>query len=81
MTDAAATEIKAEPKHKPKARKPPAPLDAALCYNVPDAASVVGLSRATLFKMIKEGRLRSIFVAGRRLIPADALRALISVGA
>jgi hypothetical protein len=42
-----------------------------------DAVRVAGLSRSSLYNLIGEGKLRSVLVAGRRLIPADALRDLV----
>jgi excisionase family DNA binding protein len=57
-----------------KPRPPPLPPDIALAYRVNDAADVSGLSRSTIYNLIAEKKLRSIMVAGRRLIPADALR-------
>jgi excisionase family DNA binding protein len=61
--------------------KSPIPLsiDVALAYRVNDAAKVTGLSRSSLYNLIAEKKLRSIVVAGRRLIPADALRELLQV--
>jgi excisionase family DNA binding protein len=47
-------------------------------YHVEEATKIYGWSRSTLYKMIKNGTLRSIRVAGRRLIPRDALEALIA---
>ena len=55
----------------------PLPPDVALAYRVNDAARVSGLSRSTINKLISAGKLPSIMVAGRRLIPTDALRALL----
>jgi excisionase family DNA binding protein len=56
---------------------PPLPPDTVLAYRVNDAAKVAGLSRSSLYNLIGEGKLRSVLVAGRRLIPADALRDLL----
>jgi helix-turn-helix protein len=53
------------------------PLDAVLAYRVNDAAKAAGLSRSSLYTLMSEGKLRSVLVAGRRLIPADALRELL----
>lgn len=50
-------------------------------YHVEEAAIIYGWSRSTLYKMMKEGTLRSVRVGGRRLIPRDALEALIGGGA
>jgi excisionase family DNA binding protein len=45
---------------------------------VNDAAAIYGLSRSTLYKLMQAGGpLRSVVVGGRRLIPVDALEALI----
>lgn len=59
----------------------PLPSPAVLAYRINDAAKVAGLSRSSLYNLIKDGELRSIMVAGRRLIPADALRELLRGGA
>ena len=55
----------------------PLPPDVAITYRVNDAAKVSGLSRSKIYELIGEGKLRSVMVAGRRLIPADALRSLL----
>jgi hypothetical protein len=36
-----------------------------------------GLSRATAYKLMKVGKLRTVLVCGRRLVPVDAAEALI----
>ena len=58
-------------------KKPPLPPDVVLTYRVNDAAEVSGLSRSSIYNLIAAKKLRSIVVAGRRLIPADALRELL----
>ena len=60
-----------------KPRPPPLPPDIVLAYRVNDAAKVSGLSRSSIYNLIGDGKLRSVLVAGRRLIPADALRELL----
>ena len=45
-------------------RLPPPPADSALAYRINDAAIVSGLSRATLYRLIKESKLRSVRAAG-----------------
>ncbi len=50
-------------------------------FHVKDAAKAYGWSRSTLYKMMKDGTLRSVRVGGRRLIPRDALEALIAESA
>lgn len=46
-------------------------------YRVKEAAALYGLSRSTLYKMMAEGSLRTVKIGGRRLIPSDALEALL----
>ena len=48
-----------------------------LAYTMKDAAHAVSLSKSKLYLMIADGTLRSLKVAGRRLIPADALHDLL----
>jgi hypothetical protein len=72
------------PESLTKARVPRAPLppiDSVLGYRIDDAVKVSGLSRATLYRLIKEKVLRSKLVAGRRLITPDALRELFDAAA
>jgi hypothetical protein len=57
-----------------KPRGPPLEDPEILAYRVNAAARVSGLCRATLYNKIRSGELRSVMVAGRRLIPAPALR-------
>jgi excisionase family DNA binding protein len=58
-------------------RPPPLPPDIAMAYRVNDAAAVLGVCRASIYNLIAANRLRSVMVAGRRLIPADALGELL----
>jgi excisionase family DNA binding protein len=36
-----------------------------------------GVSRATTYKLMKSGKLRTVRIAGRRLVPVDEAEALI----
>ena len=58
---------KTAPKEEKKPRPVPPPLESVLAYWVLDAATVSGLSRATLYNLMKAGKLRTILVCGRRL--------------
>jgi excisionase family DNA binding protein len=60
------------------AAKPALALD-KLAYRMSEAQAVSGLSRSTLYQLIASQRLSSIKVGGRRLIPAESLRALLAV--
>ncbi|MEV0382778.1 helix-turn-helix domain-containing protein [Nonomuraea sp. NPDC050643] len=44
-----------------------------LFYRPKDAATVLGISRTAVFRLIKSGELRSIKHNGYRLIPVSAL--------
>jgi excisionase family DNA binding protein len=47
---------------------------------VNDAAFTYGLSRSSLYKLMSEGKLASVKVAGRRLIPRESMEALLQEG-
>ena len=47
-------------------------------YQVNEAAAAYRLSRSTIYKLIAAGTLRSVKVGGRRLIPVEALEALLA---
>ena len=53
------------------------PLEHKITLRLDEAEAASGLSRSTLYELIKSGRLRAVKVAGRRLIPRDALEALL----
>lgn len=46
-----------------------------------DAARLYGVSRSTIYKLMVEGKLRTVKIAGRRLIPVDAMEALLAEAA
>ena len=50
-------------------------------YRINEAVAAYRLSRSTLYKLIAEGNLRTVKIAGRRLIPRDAIEALFEGGA
>jgi excisionase family DNA binding protein len=52
------------------------PTPRALRVN--DAAAAYGISRASIYKLLKLGVLPNTKIAGRRVIPRDALEALIA---
>jgi excisionase family DNA binding protein len=51
-----------------------------LAYRIEDAAKSVGLSRVTIYKLIAEGKLKTVRVGRCRLVPASALRELAEKG-
>ena len=46
-------------------------------YRVNDFCRLYGIGRSGVYKLLKEGKLPSVIVAGRRLIPRDAAVALL----
>lgn len=48
---------------------------------VKEASALYGLSRSTLYKLMAAGTLHTVKIGGRRLIPRDALEALLNGGA
>ncbi len=46
-------------------------------YQINEATAAYGLSRTTIYKLISSGELRTVKIGGRRLIPVDAIEALI----
>ena len=50
------------------------------CLRVDDAARVLNVGRSTVYDLIRSGRLRSIKIGRRRLVPREALDALIAGG-
>lgn len=48
-------------------------------YSIRAAAERSDLSASTLYNYIRAGRLRTVKVGGRRLIPDEALRRLLQI--
>ena len=59
---------------------PAPPKVPRLAYTINEACEGSTLSRATIYRLIEDGKLRSVVIGTRRLIPADALHDLCSNG-
>ena len=46
-------------------------------YRIDDFCRIFGLGRTGVYRLLKEGKLPSVVIGGRRLIPADAAEALL----
>ena len=55
----------------------PSPLNAR-ALRISDFCRIYSLGRSSTYVLIKEGKLASVVIAGRRLIPVDAAEALLS---
>jgi excisionase family DNA binding protein len=49
-----------------------------LAYRVDDAKRVLGIGRTSVYKLISNGQLRAVKVAGRTVIDAASARSLIA---
>jgi excisionase family DNA binding protein len=51
-----------------------------LVYSIREAEQASGLSRATLYRLIGSGRLTTVKIGARRLVPVVAIHALLNEG-
>jgi excisionase family DNA binding protein len=49
--------------------------------SIKETAEACGLSRATLYRLIADGKLATLKIGARRLVPVVAIDALLSGGA
>ena len=49
--------------------------------SIREAANSCGLSRATMYRLLKDGKLSTIKIGARRLVPVAAIDALLNGGA
>ena len=52
-----------------------------LAYSVREAVALTGLSRSSIYVLLVQKKLLSVRIGGRRLIPHEALIALLNEGA
>jgi excisionase family DNA binding protein len=57
------------------------PIFERRALSIEEAADACGLSRATLYRLLKDGKLTTVKVGARRLVPLVSLDALLSGGA
>jgi hypothetical protein len=53
-------------------------LRTPLAYRVNDFCRMLGISRTSFYLLVKQEKIRTIFIAGRRLVPASEGERLIS---
>jgi excisionase family DNA binding protein len=49
--------------------------------SIKEAAQTCGLSRATVYRLIADGKLTTLKIGARRVVPVGAIDALLSGGA
>jgi excisionase family DNA binding protein len=69
-----------EPKAKPRraAAKQHDRSVEPLAYRLSDAAEAIGLSRTSIWRLIRSGKIRVVTVGGRKLVVAESLKALVA---
>jgi excisionase family DNA binding protein len=50
-------------------------------YSIREAASMCGVSRATLYRLLRQGKITTIKIGSRRLVPEASIDALLAGGA
>jgi excisionase family DNA binding protein len=65
----------------PHAKKAKVRFKDRRAYSLAEVAGLTGLAISTLYKLIASGRLKTRKIAGRRIVPAEALDELLDVGA
>ncbi len=55
----------------------PAPSSRQVAYSIPQAALALGISKTSVWKLIKEGDLPAVKLGRRTLIPTGALQTLL----
>jgi excisionase family DNA binding protein len=62
----------------PGNRPPNRPQVERRAYRIDEFCAAFGLGRTKVYELIKTGKLRTVLVGGRRLVPRDAGEALIA---
>jgi len=60
---------------------PNIPTQEKITLRVNEATAVSGLSRSTIYELLKAGKLRAVKIGGRRLILRESLQSLLQTGA
>lgn len=48
-----------------------------ICCSVADAAKAIGVSRATLYNYLADGKIDTVKVGGRRLVKIESVKRLV----
>jgi excisionase family DNA binding protein len=54
------------------------PTEEIMLFGVDQAAAVLGIGRTNVYALMRDGKLRSVKVGGRRLIPRSALESFVA---
>ena len=51
-----------------------------LAYRVRDFCTSVGLGKTKFYELLREGKIKTISIGGRRLVPADEAQRIVREG-
>jgi len=51
-----------------------------LAYRVTSFCKSIGIGRTKFYELVREGKIRTIIIGGRRLVPADEVQRLLQEG-
>ena len=54
--------------------------DAPLAYRVAQFCKAIGLGKTKFYELVAAGKIRTVLIGGRRLIPADEAQRLVRDG-
>jgi excisionase family DNA binding protein len=54
--------------------------DAPLAYRVAQFCKAVGLGKTKFYELVRDGKIKTVVIGGRRLIPADEAQRLVREG-
>ena len=54
--------------------------DAPLAYRVAQFCKAVGVGKTKFYELVRDGKIRTVVIGGRRLIPADEAQRLVREG-
>jgi excisionase family DNA binding protein len=57
----------------------PAAHGVRMAYRIDEVSAALGISRSTLFELLRTGKVASVKIGGRRLVPATVLDALLKI--
>ncbi len=60
---------------------PNIPTQEKIALRINETVAVSGLSRSTIYELLKAGKLRAVKIGGRRLILRESLQALLEANA
>ena len=54
--------------------------DAPLAYRVAQFCKALGIGKTKFYELARDGKIKTVVIGGRRLIPADEARRLVREG-